>query len=289
MKMKPALFIGAVLLTFAASACAEPDPNFYVFLCFGQSNMDGAGRIEQQDEAVDERFQLLAAMDMPNLEREKGNWYPAVPPLCRGTGGLGPADYFGRTMVANLPENIRVGVINVAIPGCKIELFEEDTFQTYAAAVPTWMTNFINQYDGNPYQRLVEMAKVAQKDGVIKGMLLHQGESNSNDQQWPAKVKGVYDNLIKDLNLRAEDVPLLAGETVNADQQGVCAGMNEIIARLPKTLPNAYVISSAGCPHKGDRLHFSSAGYREFGKRYAEKMLSLLGCEIAEPAQPVGN
>jgi len=57
--------------------------------------------------------------------------------------------------------------------------------------------------------------------------------------------------------------------------------MNEIIAELPKTLANSYVISSAGCTHKGDRLHFNSAGCREFGKRYAEKMLSLLGYEIA--------
>jgi alpha-L-arabinofuranosidase len=277
MKMKPGLFLLAVLLSFTTNALADPDPNFYIFLCFGQSNMDGAGRIEQQDKTVDERFEVLATLDAPKLNRKKGNWYPAVPPLCRGTGGLGPADYFGRTMVANLPEEIRVGVVNVAIPGCKIELFEKDTYQTYAATVPTWMTNFIKEYDGNPYQYLVDMAKLAQKDGVIKGILLHQGESNPNDREWAKKVKGIFDNLIKDLNLKAEEVPLLAGETVNADQQGVCAGMNKIIAELPKTLANSYVISSAGCTCKPDHLHFNSAGNREVGKRYAEKMLSLLG------------
>jgi hypothetical protein len=150
MKMKPALFLVAVFLTFATNASAEPDPNFYVFLCLGQSNMDGAGRIEQQDQTVDERFQVLAAMDMPKLDRKKEHWYPAVPPLCRATGGLGPADYFGRTLVAHLPQGVRVGVINVAIPGCKIELFEKDTFRTYAATAPSWMTNFINEYDGDP-------------------------------------------------------------------------------------------------------------------------------------------
>jgi lysophospholipase L1-like esterase len=187
-------------------------------------------------------------------------------------------------MVANLPEKIRVGVINVSIPGCKIELFEKDTYKSYVAEAPSWMNNFIREYDGNPYQYLVDMAKTAQKDGVIKGILLHQGESNPNDQEWSKKVKGIYDNLVKDLNLKAEDVPLLAGETVNADQQGVCAGMNRIIAELPKTLPNSYVISSAGCTAKPDRLHFNSAGYREFGKRYAEKMLSLLGSKT--PADP---
>ena len=76
-------------------------------------------------------------------------------------------------------------------------------------------------------------------------------------------------------------MPLLAGETVNADQEGKCAGFNKIMAELPKTLPNSYVISSAGCT-SNDRLHFNSAGSREFGKRYAEKMLSLLGHQVAE-------
>jgi alpha-L-arabinofuranosidase len=282
MKKKATLFFLAALIALTSNAVADPDPDFYVFLCFGQSNMDGAGRIEQQDKTVDERFQVLAAIDMPNLNRKKGNWYPAVPPLCRGRGRLSPADYFGRTLVANLPEKIRVGVINVSIPGCKIELFEKDTFQSYVSAAPPWMTGFIDGYGGNPYQYLVDMAKLAQKDGVIKGILLHQGESNPNDMEWPKKVKGIYDNLIKDLNLNPDNVPLLAGETVNADQQGVCAGMNKIIAKLPETMANAHVISSAGCTHKGDHLHFNSAGYREFGKRYAEAMLSLLATKTIE-------
>jgi hypothetical protein len=126
------------------------------------------------------------------------------------------------------------------------------------------------------------MAKVAQTDGVIKGILLHQGESNPNDHEWPNKVKGIYDNLILDLNLKAEEVPLLAGELVNADQQGRCAGFNKIMAELPQTLPNAHVISSAGCTCNPDRLHFNAAGSRELGKRYGEKMLSVLGSRKGE-------
>src|SRR3954453_15005285 len=102
----------ATFLLLPAKASAQ-DPNFYIFLCFGQSNMEGAGRIEEQDKAVDERFQVFEAVDAPNLGRKKGNWYPAVPPLCRARTGISPADYFGRTMVANLPKNVRVGVVNV--------------------------------------------------------------------------------------------------------------------------------------------------------------------------------
>jgi hypothetical protein len=178
-------------------------------------------------------------------------------------------------MVAGMPERFTVGVVNVSVAGCKIELFDKDGYEAYAAGVASWMTNIIAQYGGNPYQHLVDMAKLAQQKGVIKGILLHQGESNANDKEWPNKVGKIYGDLIKDLNLTAEAVPLLAGETVNADQQGATAGMNTIMAELPKVVPNSHVISSKGCEARRDRLHFTPAGYRELGTRYAETMLKL--------------
>ena len=269
------LILGLLLLT---SKGFSQDPNFYIYLCFGQSNMEGQGTIETVDKTVDSRLKVMEAVDCSNLGRKKGFWYTATPPLCRCWSGLSPADYFGRTMVANLPTNIRVGVINVSVAGCKIELFDKDNYQTYVSMITEdWLKNIIAEYGGNPYARLVEMAKLAQKDGVIKGILLHQGESNTGDSQWPTKVKRIYNNLMTDLALDPTKVPLLAGEVVNADQGGVCASMNSIIATLPKTLPNSYVISSSKCTDAADNLHFNSAGYREFGKRYANKMLSLMG------------
>ena len=259
-----------------SSQAGSPDPNFHVYLAFGQSNMEGFPGIEAQDKTgVDKRFQMLAAVDFASLGRKKGEWYNAVPPLCRTSTGLCPADFFGRTMVARTPERFTIGVVNVAVAGCKIELFNRETYEAYAATAPAWMTSIIKEYGGNPYQHLLDMAKLAQKKGVIKGILLHQGESNTNDKDWPNKVAKIYNDLIKDLSLRAENVPLLAGETVNADQQGAAASVNTIIAELPKVLRNSYVISSKGCECRPDHLHFTPAGYRELGKRYAEKMLEL--------------
>ncbi len=283
MRIVFALLVVATLVVGQPAIAQTPDPNFYIFLCFGQSNMEGYPGVQEEDKTVDERFRMLATVDFPNrmdrtkMDRTKGNWYTAVPPLCRSSTGLCPADYFGRALVAQLPANIRVGVVNVAVAGCKIELFEKDSFQSYAAMAPSWMASIIKTYDGNPYQYLVDNGKLAQKEGVIKGILLHQGESNTNDKQWPGKVKGIYDNLIKDLDLKAEEVPLLAGELVSADQQGACASMNVIIDELPKTIPNSYPISSVGCEARRDHLHFTPAGYRELGRRYGEKMLTLLG------------
>lgn len=268
---------------FSNSKAFSQDPNFYIYLCFGQSNMEGAAKPEAQDSIVDPRFQVMQSVDCPDLGRTKGNWYTAIAPLCRCRSGLSPADYFGRTMVANLPMNIRVGVINISVSGCKIELFDKDNYASYVSTAPGWMTGMIKEYDGNPYGCLVEMAKLAQKDGVIKGILLHQGESNTNDTLWTKKVKLVYDNLMKDLNLNAQNVPLLAGEMLNSDQQGSCASMNKIIATLPQILPNSYVIPSEGCIGRPDHLHFTAKGYRVLGKRYAGQMLSILGVKITVP------
>jgi len=277
MKTKIAFLLVFAGLVFSVTKVFSQDKNFHIYLCLGQSNMEGNARIQAQDTVnIDPRFMVLSTVECDKKGRTKGNWYTAVPPLCRCNTGLTPADYFGRTLVANLPEKVKVGVINVAIGGCKIELFDKSNYQSYVATAPSWMIGMINQYDGNPYARLVEMGKVAQKTGVIKGILLHQGESNTNDTLWTKKVKLVYDNLMKDLKLNPKKVPLLAGELVNADQKGACASMNAIIATLPQVIPNAYIIPSTGCPGAPDHLHFTAEGYRELGKRYAAQMLSIL-------------
>ena len=252
------------------------DPKLYVFLSFGQSNMEGNAPFEPQDTTVNNRFSVLQAVDCPELGRKKDKWYTTKPPLCRCKTGLTPVDYFGRTLLDSLPKDVRIGVINIAVGGCKIELFDKDNYQTYTATAPDWMKSALNAYNGNPYGRLVELAKIAQQSGVIKGILMHQGESNTGDQEWPKKVKAVYENLIRDLNLNSATTPLLAGEVVNAEQGGTCASMNKIIATLPTIIPNAHIISSAGCTAAADHLHFNAQGYRVLGERYAKTMLPLL-------------
>jgi len=249
------------------------DPDFHIYLCFGQSNMAGAARAEAQDSTVDARFQMLSAMDCPDKGRVMGNWYTATPPICDCKAGLSPADYFGRTLVEALPKNIKIGIINVSVGGCKIELFDKENHQAYVETAPHWMRGWIQNYGGNPYGRLVEMAKLAQKDGVIKGILMHQGESNPNDSLWTKKVKGIYDNLMSDLNLNPAKTPLVAGELLSAEFKGKCHGFNSFIAKLPSVIANAHVVSSQGCPGMPDGLHFTAEGYRKLGKGYGEKML----------------
>src|ERR1035437_6645601 len=142
--MKLRIFTCAVLILLSMKGFSQ-DSKFYIFICFRQSNMEGNGRIEPQDTVgVDSRLKVLYAVDCPDKGRVKDTWYTAVPPLARCRTGLTPADYFGRTLVANLKKKIKIGIINVSVAGAKIEIFEKDSYQSYLATAPVWMKNIAN-------------------------------------------------------------------------------------------------------------------------------------------------
>lgn len=279
------------------------DPNFQIYLCFGQSNMEGFAQgdyngIEDIDKTVDERFQVMNVVSgsWNGVQRKVGHWYTAVPPLCRSNTGLCPADYFGRTMVDELSKtnpDIKVGVIVVAIGGASIRAFHKSEYASYYNEMKNnpnsaWLANTMDIYGGNPYATLVDMARIAQKQGVIKGILMHQGESDACDAAWRQDVADIYNSLVADLSLKPESTPLLIGELLD-DGQGHGNGVykNSSFTEVRTLVPNAYVVSSEGCTvvdasidpdNAGNNryLHFSSEGYRELGRHYAQTMINIL-------------
>ncbi|MBW8886923.1 MAG: sialate O-acetylesterase [Fibrobacteres bacterium] len=264
-----ALGLGLLAASLLAVKGFSQDPNFYIFLAFGQSNMEGyPGQQQHQDSVgLSSRFQTMPAVDWPDGSRKKGTWTPALPPLCRNSTGLCPCDYFGRTLTDSLPANIKIGIINVAVAGCAIEMFDPAKYQSYASGQASWLQDIVKLYGGSPYARLVEVAKLAQKDGVIKGIIMHQGESGSSTGNWNGEVKIVYNNLVKDLGLDSNKTPFLAGDFTNPN------GQNSIVWGLPKVMKQAYAVSSKGDEANSTGIHFSAAGYRALGKSYADTML----------------
>lgn len=267
------------------------DSTFHIYLCFGQSNMEGNADIEDVDmKGVDKRFQVMSVCDEDlKMGRTPGNWYTAVPPLCRYGAKLSVADYFGRTMVDNLPESYKVGVVMVAIGGAGIDCFDKDNYAKYYENADEWQKYLMGLYGGNPYAKLVEFGKRAKKRGIIKGILLHQGESNNGQADWPEKVGKIYRDLLRDLDLKEEEVPLFVGEMLSEAEGGICAGHNEYVAVLP-WLVNAHVVSSEGCKGASDGLHFTSEGYREMGRHYARVVLNkIYGIPLGMPDMAVIN
>ena len=277
--MKKFFLTAMLLLCAVMGAQAEVDPNFYIYICFGQSNMEGNAQWEAQDVGnVDPRFQMLATCNFDNPKRKLGNWYTAECPIVSPVGKLGPSDYFGRTMVKELPDK-KIGVIAVAMGGSPIEMFDKDLYeQKYKDNYNEWWAQIARNYYGeNPYGRIIEMAKKAQEVGVIKGILLHQGESNNGDEKWPGMVKKIYKDMLRDLGLRASDVPIFVGETEYEEMGGGCSWHNHVVAKIPEVIPTGHVVSAKDIPGNGtDPWHFSAEGYRIFGKRYAEKVLDVM-------------
>lgn len=262
----------ASLASLMATKAYSQDPNYYIFLAFGQSNMEGyPGQQQHQDSAgLPDRFKLMPAVDWPDGSRKMGTWTPALPPLCRNSTGLCPCDYFGRTLADSLPATIKIGIINVAVAGCAIEMFDPAKYQTYVAGQASWLQDIAKLYGGSPYARLVAVAKMAQKDGVIKGIIMHQGESGSSTGNWNGEIKTVYADLIKDLGLDSNKIPFLAGDFTNPN------GQNSMVWGLPKVMKNAWAVSSKGDEANSTGIHFSAAGYRALGKSYADTMLIAL-------------
>lgn len=260
------------------------DPDFWVFLCFGQSNMAGMAPIEEQDLTVSERFLSMTTTDggerTSGTGRVLGTWSKAVPPLCRADAHLSPADYFGRTLLEVVPEKVRIGIVSVAVEGCPITFYDKDkNAPLIAAEERDWMNGILDQYGRDPYKRLLEMAKIAAKDGVIKGILLHQGETDAYDDQWRKTLMKIYRDLQQELRFDSTAVPLLVGETVREEYNGVCAHANPTINDIVNHYSNVFVVSSKDCPPGDDNVHFSSEGYREMGRHYALRYL-----EVTDPA-----
>lgn len=282
-------FLPAYLVALCASIGFAQDPNLHIYLAYGQSNMSGQADVTDADRAEDPRFLVLRAANHSN--QKVGEFYPAAPPMGHSASKVGIVDIFGRKMVKELPDSIKIAVANVAIGGQSIDLFDKDRNTAYVQSAKnkgdTWWIQYLDEYGGDLYKRIVEMGKIAKEKGVIKGFLFHQGEADYQMNDWPQRVKKVYDDLIKDLGLDSTQVPILVGELATTAAGGDLGWRNSAVAEAASLIPNGHLISAEGCPALKEpsyTLHFTRQGYETFGERYAEKMLELL--KKAEPEVP---
>lgn len=237
-----------------------PGPRTQVFLLFGQSNMWGVPNPQAEDLATNARVEVLTLTACGRHGVDQ--WVTAQPPLhgCvgqPGTGaqgpGVGPGDYFAKTLADAFPQDTILLVPN-AIPGVSIDVFQPGQ---------------------QAYNSIVARARMAQQRGEIRGMIFHQGETDTNQMTWPTRVKTVVDRLRSDLGIG--EVPFVAGELLIG---GCCQVHNTLINQLPTIISNASVARANGftpVPNDGfGNLHFDLTSQREFGRRYGQLMLEAL-------------
>jgi hypothetical protein len=245
---------------------------FRVYLLIGQSNMAGGADTEPADHEEDERILVLGYDDCAQTGRVYNEWDEAAPPLhACWSNGIGPGDYFAKTLIDALPEGDTIGLVPCAIPGVDIDFFVKGVVSARRDefAIPP------DDHWDSAYDWVIERAELAQAaGGVIDGIIFHQGESDSGEPNlslWTDKVKGMVEDLRADLG--GEAFPFVAGELLYS---GCCGGMNTIVNQLPDSIPNSYVVSAEGL-NGVDAYHFDAPGVRTIGQRYGEAMIGALG------------
>jgi len=273
----------------AASSEAAPDPNFHIYIAYGQSNMGGTADAQSADKVENSRFKIFATQKCSGKGRNTlGDVYPAVPSLFNCGNTISVADWFGRTMADSMPD-VTIGIIPVAVGGASIKLFDQDQYASYLSTAENWLQNYAKEYasDGNVTKTIIDIAKKAQEKGVIKGFIFHQGETDGGYSDWPKIVKKTRDDILKALGMSSDTVPFVAGELL---REGCC--YSDRVSKLPNTMDNTYYASSEGLSGNGvDRYHFNHDAYVEFGKRYAAQMLKAVNRKPVEPVpqKPFGK
>ena len=238
------------LFAFVAGILPAADANFHLYLLIGQSNMAGRGKIELQDKVAVPRVLMLNKVN---------EWVSAVDPIHfdKSIAGVSLGRTFGIEM-AKANKEVKIGLIPCAVGGTPIRRWQQQ---------------------GDLYQSALKRAKIAQKDGVIKGILWHQGESDSGKEETAKIYEQQLHAMVKAWrkDLGSDDIPIVVGEMgrfyKRAKFKHVVDGA---LKALPGKMKRSAWVSAEGLNHKGDVVHFNAASYRELGKRYAAKMQALL-------------
>ena len=286
-----ACFILFSAVLTASQVSAQVDPNFHCYLLFGQSNMAGGGAgvpigtcgactLIPADCDTSPRVKVLAFCDCSagsgaactqySSVRTHDIWYTAFPALHICNEGVSPGDWFAKTMLDSVRSDIKIGLIPCALSGQALKVFVQGGSNF---AIPTWAHPTLG--NSSPYAWVLARCKLAQQTGVIKGFLLHQGESGSGvtSPSWIAMAIGIFDSLKKDLGLD-NTLPVVVGE-LRQDANACCAGFNTNIDSLAKVYPNCGLASSKNLTvQTDDPYHFDPPGMRELGRRYALALLS---------------
>lgn len=224
----------------------------HVYLLMGQSNMAGRGRVDSQRNSPHPRMLKLDQSDA---------WSKAIDPLHFDKptiAGVGPGSGFGPAM-AEADESVVIGLVPCAVGGTPLSRWEAD---------------------GDLYQEAVRRAKIAIRDGTLKGVIWHQGEADAGREAtattYGRRLAGMISALRRDLE--APELPIVVGELgefIGPERLSHVAVVNAALRDLPSQVKQTAFVESRGLKAKPDGIHFDAASAREFGERYARAMQKL--------------
>ena len=238
----------------APAAHPSPDPNFHLYLLMGQSNMAGRGPITEALQNVgNARVFMLNAT---------GEWVLARHPVHFDkpkVAGVGPGLSFGVAMAEANP-SIRIGLVPCAVGGTAISRWQPGAYDDITKT--------------HPYDDAVLRIQNAMGYGVVKGLLWHQGEADSNPTAAAAYLPKLSEFIGRVRLLTGQpELPVVVGELGRFKENNI--SFNAQLLHLPDAVPHTAVATSENLVDKGDQTHFDGPSADEFGRRYAVLMQAL--------------
>lgn len=230
-----------------------PKNNLWVFVLAGQSNMAGRAEVESQDTLLNERILSINADNQFVFAKEPLHYYEP------NRAGLGNGLSFGRTIIKQIPDSISILILPAAVGGSSISQWLDDSNHRGVGL----LSNFQNK---------VEIGK---KHGILKAILWHQGESDSNEKSillYQIRLK----KLFKEFRSMSGNnkLPILVGELGSFSENGHKWNLiNRAIRDYSSKDSYTEVISTTDLGDKGDKVHFDSDGQRILGQRFANTYL----------------
>jgi len=253
------VLLGLFTSAHAANPALPPKENFHLFLLVGQSNMAGRGPMTEADKISHARVLMLD---------QAGAWVPAADPLHFDKPkavGVGLSLTFAVAVAAAHPE-VTIGLIPCAVGGSPID---------------SWQPGyFYNATQSHPWDDALRRAQIALSAGTLKGILWHQGESDSTREfaeGYAAKLHALIARMRAGLG--APSVPFIVGQMgrfEGSPWDDYKIQVDRAHRELPEKLARVAFVSAEGLKDKGDKTHFDTASYRELGRRYADAYLRLV-------------
>ena len=240
--MKKAITLFLAIMIIQQASAQLPDikrGKAHVYLLVGQSNMAGRGKVEPIDTITYPQIWMLT-------KDEK--WVPAREPLAfdkPAVVGVGPGFSFAKEISRN-DLTATVLLVPSAVGGSRIDLWKPGA---YDSTTKTY-----------PYDDALRRARFALRSGELKGIIWHQGESDSNP-----RLSGGYETKLRELiqrfrsDLNAENVPFILGEVSNFKQvpNNDMMLVNTAIRNVAGTTRYSGFVETSGFQHKGDSVHWS--------------------------------
>jgi len=230
-----------------------PKDKLHVYLLMGQSNMAGRGRMTEADRQPVARVWMLD---------KENRWVPAAHPLHFDKpqiAGVGVGIDFAKRMCREDP-TVQIGLVPCAFGGTPLSRWSKG---------------------GDLYENAVARAQVAIKDGTLRGVLWHQGESDAGKPETAATYADRLAKMIGDLraDLKSPRLPFVVGRLgefyVRSGRSADAETVDAALRDLPQRVENTGCASAEGLEHKGDVVHFNADALGELGKRYAAEMIRL--------------